>query len=211
MIESLGIPHPEIELILANGGPIDFSYLVQDGDRIAVYPFFTVLTPDASHRVRPAPLDPPRFVLDVHLGQLARYLRMLGFDTLYRNNFDDEALARISSTEQRILLTRDRGLLKRSLVVYGYCLRTTRPRQQLLDVLYRFDLFEEIRPFQRCLVCNGWLEAVDKPLIRDQLPARIWADYETFRRCPACYQIYWQGSHLARMEQFIAGILATKH
>ncbi|MCB0165564.1 MAG: Mut7-C ubiquitin/RNAse domain-containing protein, partial [Anaerolineae bacterium] len=152
MIESLGVPHTEIELILANGGPIDFSYLVQDGDRIAVYPFFTVLTPDSSHRVRPAPLDPPRFVLDVHLGQLARYLRMLGFDTLYRNNFDDEALARISNTEQRILLTRDRGLLKRSLVVYGYCLRTTRPRQQLLDVLHRFDLFEAVRPFQRCLV-----------------------------------------------------------
>ncbi|MCB0172292.1 MAG: Mut7-C ubiquitin/RNAse domain-containing protein [Anaerolineae bacterium] len=210
MIESLGVPHPEIDMILANGRPVDFSYLVQDGDRITVYPFFTVLAPDAFNRVRPAPLDLPRFVLDVHLGQLARYLRMFGFDTLYRINFDDEVLARISSAEQRILLTRDRGLLKRSLVVHGYCLRTTRPRQQLLDVLRRFDLFDAIRPFQRCINCNGRLEPVDKTLIRDQLPARIWAEYDEFRRCQACHQIYWQGSHLARMERFIRGILPAK-
>lgn len=144
MIESLGVPHTEVALILVNGESVDFSYLVQDGDQISVYP-----VSESSHItpiviVRPKPLLVPRFVLDIHLGKLAIALRMLGFDTLYRNDYTDEELAQISSTQGRILLTRDRGVLMRSVVTHGYYVRATHPPQQVVEVLRRFDLFEAV-------------------------------------------------------------------
>jgi len=207
MIESLGVPHTEVDLILANGRSVDFSYAVQNGDRISVYPVFEAIDIAPVLRVRPEPLREPRFVLDVHLGQLAVYLRMLGFDTLYRNDYRDEELARISNEEARILLTRDRGLLKRSIVTHGYCLRTTQPRQQLIDVIRRFDLRRAIAPFRRCLHCNAVLEPVDKAAIEDRLPPKTRHYYDEFWRCPQCDRIYWQGSHFERMQQFIAEVL----
>src|SRR3954462_14456088 len=120
LIESCGIPHTEVELIVVNGASVDFTHLVRDGDRIAVYPGFEALDVTPELRVRPAPLRDPRFVLDVHLGKLAAYMRMLGFDAVYRTCFDDADLARVSSEQHRILLTRDRGLLKRSAVTHGH-------------------------------------------------------------------------------------------
>ncbi len=207
MIESMGVPHPEVDLILANGESVDFSYSVQNGDRISVYPMFESIDITPVLRVRPKPLRKTRFVLDVHLGRLATFLRMLGFDTLYRNDYDDAELAIISSSEGRILLTRDRGLLKRSIVTHGYCLRTTNPRRQLTEVLSRFDLFGAIHPFQRCLSCNGTLESVAKAAILDRLPPKTRQYYNEFRRCQACDRIYWQGSHYKRMQKFIENVL----
>lgn len=208
MIESLGVPHTEIELILVNGEPVDFAYLVQDGDRIAVYPPFTSIDLGPVARVGPDPPDgEPRFVLDTHLGRLASYLRMLGFDALYRNDYADPELARISSEEGRVLLTRDRGLLKRSMVVHGYCLRTTNSRAQLVEVLRRYDLARQVQPFRRCIRCNGLLDPVDKAAIADELPPRTAQYYDEFRRCRSCGQIYWKGNHTAWMEQFIASVL----
>jgi uncharacterized protein with PIN domain len=159
-------------------------------------------------RVRPQPLREPRFVLDTHLGQLATYLRMLGFDTLYQNDQLDEELAHLSSQEGRILLTRDRGLLKRNMVSHGYCVRETHPRQQLVEVLRRFDLFEAVRPFRRCIRCNGLLQPVSKAAICDRLPPRTQQYYDEFRLCQDCKQIYWKGSHYHRMQQFIKKVLA---
>lgn len=209
MIESLGVPHTEIDLILANGEPVDFAYRVQDGDRIAVYPPFRTLDLGPLARVRPDPPDgEPRFVLDAHLGRLASYLRMLGFDALYRNDYADPELARIASEEDRVLLTRDRGLLKRSVVVHGYCLRATNPRAQLVEVLRRFDLAGRVAPFRRCIRCNGLLEAVDKAAIADRLPPRTATYYDEFHQCRACGQVYWKGAHTTWMEQFIASVLA---
>ena len=138
-IESLGVPHTEIDLILVNGESVDFSHPLQAGDRISVYPIFESIDIAPVLRVRPKPLRVPRFVLDTHLGRLAAYLRMLGFDALYRNDFDDDLLAELSRDENRILLTRDRALLKRSMVTHGYWMRETSPRQQLMEVLQRFD------------------------------------------------------------------------
>ena len=206
LVEALGVPHTEIDLLLVNGAPVDFSYLVQDGERISVYPVFESL--DLSHlaRLRPQPLREPRFVLDAHLGKLAVFLRMLGFDALYRNDYGDEELARISSQEQRILLTRDRGLLKRSLVTHGYCIRQDDPRHQIAEVLQRFDLYHQVVPFQRCLRCNGLLETVDKDAILDQLQPDTRQYFKEFRRCQACGHIYWKGSHYQRMQQIIESI-----
>lgn len=210
MIESLGVPHTEVDLILANGRSVDFAYLVQDGDRISVYPVFESIDISPVLRVRPEPLREPAFVLDVHLGQLAVYLRMLGFDTLYRNDYADEELARISSREGRILLTRDRGLLKRTIVTHGYCLRTTDPRQQVVEVLRRFDLRSAVSPFRRCLHCNTPLQSVAKAEISHRLDAQTKKYYDHFRICPHCDRIYWRGSHFKRMQTFVESVLQEK-
>jgi uncharacterized protein with PIN domain len=210
MIESLGIPHTEVDCILVNGEAANFSYLVQDGDRIDVHPISTSLAIAPQASVRPELPSILSFVLDVHLGKLASSLRLLGFDTLYRNDYDDEELAQISASEQRMLLTRDKGLLMRSLVTYGYYVRATKPDEQIIEVLRRFNLFEKVLPFQRCIRCNGLLEPVSKELIFDQLPYKTRREIDEFHRCGECSQIYWRGSHYERMQQFIAGVLEAQ-
>jgi uncharacterized protein with PIN domain len=207
LIEALGVPHSEVDLILVNGESVDFFYRVHDGDRISVYPVFESMDITPLSRVRPRPLRETRFVLDTHLGRLAAYLRLLGFDTLYRNDFPDRELAQISSRERRILLTRDRGLLKRSAVTHGYCLRETEPRRQVVEVLRRFDLFGSIRPFQRCLCCNSGLRSVPKAAVHDRLPAATREQYDEFYLCPACDRVYWKGSHYDRMSGFVEQVV----
>ncbi|MBD2101047.1 Mut7-C RNAse domain-containing protein [Leptolyngbya sp. FACHB-261] len=207
LIESLGVPHPEVNLILVNGESTDFYYSVQDGDWLSIYPAFTTIDIEPVSRVQPQPLPQARFVLDINLGRLATYLRMLGFDVLYWNDGQDEDLARLSCNEERILLSRDRGLLKRSIVNHGYCVRSTDPQEQLVEVLRRFNLFGAIMPFRRCLSCNSELELVAKDSILERLPPQTRQDYEDFRLCPRCDQIYWQGSHYQRMQQFIEQVL----
>jgi len=203
MIESFGVPHTEIDLILANGESVDFSYLVQDGDRLSVYPVYESFDITPLVRLRPKPLREPRFVLDIHLGRLASYLRMLGFDTLFPENYDDEHLASISSTQNRTLLTRDRGLLKRKQVTHGYYVRATNPRQQVIEVVRRFDLFRLIEPFKRCVTCNGLLASVDKDAIRDRLEPGTETYYDDFQMCEDCGQIFWRGTHFDRMQAFV--------
>jgi uncharacterized protein with PIN domain len=207
MIESLGVPHTEVDLILVNGRSVDFGYLVRDGDRISVYPVFEALDISPALRLRPRPLREAKFVLDAHLGRLAAYLRLLGFDTLYSNAWPDETLARISAEERRILLTRDRGLLKRSIVTRGYCVRDDLPRRQLQEVIGRFDLSGSIAPFRRCLRCNGMLHPVEKAAVTDRLPPGTLQYYDTFHRCVDCGHIYWPGSHFQRMQEFLRQLL----
>jgi uncharacterized protein with PIN domain len=206
-IEALGVPHTEVDLILVNGESVNFAYQVQDGDRISVYPVFESLDITPALRVRPRPLREPRFVLDTHLGKLAGYLRLLGFDTLYRNDYDDATLARISSREQRILLTRDRGLLKRSVVTHGCHLWETAPERQLAEVLRRLDLYRAIAPFRRCMRCNGLLAPVPKEAVLDRLAPKTRLYYDEFRRCQACDRVYWKGSHYEHMQRFVARLL----
>ncbi len=203
MIEALGVSHTEVDLILANSEPVDFNYIVQDGDRISVYPVFESLDISPASRLRPETLRNPRFVLDAHLGRLAVYLRMLGFDTLYRNDYDDEELARVSSQENRILLTRDHGLLKRSLVTRGYYVRVQDPRRQAIEVVERFDLRRAFKPFSRCLRCNGLLEPAQEDAVAGQLLPGTQKYFHEFFRCRSCSQVYWKGSHYARMVKLI--------
>jgi uncharacterized protein with PIN domain len=151
-----------------------------------------------------------RFVLDTHLGQLASYLRMLGFDTLYRNDYPDEELAFVSSTEERILLTRDLGLLKRSIVTYGYFVRQTNPRQQVAEILRRYNLSGKITPLQRCIRCNGRLAPVAKEAVAERLASQTRELYHEFSECKACNQLYWKGSHYDRMWEFISDVLEEK-
>lgn len=210
MIESLGVPHPEVDLLLVNGAPVDFDYLVQDGDAVDVYPVFAADTPDVPSLVRPAPLAEAKFVLDTHLGTLARYLRLLGFDTLYRNDYPDDELAGVSSSERRILLTRDVGCLKRAIVTYGYFVRSKQPDEQIVEVLRRYALFDAVQPFSRCIRCNGLLHQVEKAAVLDLIPPETRQYYDEFRQCAGCGQVYWRGSHFSRMQGIIERALAGR-
>ncbi|HEX2174017.1 MAG TPA: Mut7-C RNAse domain-containing protein [Dehalococcoidia bacterium] len=207
VIEAAGVPHTEVDLLLVNGDSVGFEYQVRDGDRISVYPHFAVLDVGPVSRVRPEPVPEPRFLLDTHLGKLAGHLRMLGFDTAYFNDCDDDVLARLASEERRILLTRDRGLLKRGIVTHGCHVWETDPERQLVEVLDRFDLTGEVKPFRRCLQCNGLLEPVAKEAIVDRLQPKTRLYYQEFARCRSCDRIYWKGSHYERMRHFIAWLL----
>lgn len=202
MIESLGVPHPEIGLILVNNRPVKFDYHVAHGDSIHVYPTGNTLSYDRDDTVIPPPVE-PRFVCDVHLGRLAAYLRMLGFDTLYPSDYRDEELARISSQDSRTLLTRDIGLLKRSIVIYGYFVRQTDPWRQLGEVVHRFHLLDSIVQFHRCTRCNAVLQPVDKADVQEFLPQETQRHYDEFRACHACGKVYWRGSHFEQMDAFI--------
>ena len=203
MIESFGVPHTEVEIILINGHSVDFSCIVQDGDRISVYPVFESLDVSPLIRLRPEPLRTPKFVLDTNLGRLARYLRLLGFDCLYENDFEDATVARISSEQHRTVLTRDRTLLRRRIITHGYFVRAVRPRFQVQEVLSRFDLYRLVAPFSRCIRCNGALQDVDKQAIEDRLEPKTRKYFHTFRMCTGCGQIYWQGSHHERAMRLV--------
>jgi uncharacterized protein len=206
MIESLGVPHTEVDLILVNGESVDFSRRVQSGDRVSVYPVFEAIDISPVAHVRPGPLRQTRFVLDGHLGRLAAYLRMLGFDTVYQNHWRDQDLARISRDEHRILLTRDVGVLKRSAVTHGHWMRETRPRLQLAEVVERFDLYGSMASFTRCLRCNTLLERVEKESIAARLDERTRNLHTDFYTCRTCGRIYWKGSHYERMQRLIADV-----
>ncbi len=210
VIESLGVPHTEIDLILADGESVEFSWILRDASRVSVYPVFESIDITPLARVRPAPLRDVRFVLDGHLGRLARYLRMLGFDARWRNDARDDEIARISAAEHRILLTRDSGLLKRRIVSHGYRVRDVDPQRQLAEVVDRLDLLRSIVPFQRCLRCNDLLETVRKEDVADDLPPGVRERHDAFRRCPSCGRVYWAGSHHRRMERLISDLLAPR-
>ena len=207
-VESFGVPHTEVDLVLANGKPVDFSYPVRDGDRVSVYPVFESLDISSVSRVRPVPLRALRFLLDVHVGRLAAYLRMAGFDALYGNQASDAELASIVAREGRVLLTRDRFLLMRTAVDRGYWVRSTEPKQQLLEVVKRFDLAGSMRPFTRCMDCNTMLEEASRESVWERLPPKI-RDKDVFRVCPNCQRVYWQGSHHERMSQLLRWVKAN--
>jgi hypothetical protein len=203
LIESLGVPHIEVGRINVDGQARSFKYLVQDKERVDVHPL------NGSEILKRSG-EPPRFVLDNHLGTLARYLRMLGFDCLYRNDFQDDGLAEISATQDRVLLTRDVRLLMRSRVELGYWLRSKQPRSQVVEVVDRYRLKAHVAPFRHCMRCNGVLQEVDKSTILDRLEPLTKRHYNDFRMCPDCKQIYWAGSHYQRMQNFIRQILDAR-
>jgi uncharacterized protein with PIN domain len=207
MIEALGVPHTEVELILVNGESADFNRLLQDGDRVAVYPRFEAMDVTPLLRVRDTPLRETRFVADAHLGGLAHMLRMLGFDTLYDNHFQDDAIVAIAEREGRIVLTRDRELLKRRAVTHGCYVHAQKSEQQLREIVERLDLARGARPFTLCMHCNAPLRPVDKASVLDRLPPRVKEFYERFSICDGCGRVYWEGSHWRNMCRLLDGLL----
>ncbi|MDJ0832262.1 MAG: Mut7-C RNAse domain-containing protein [Gammaproteobacteria bacterium] len=208
LIESIGVPHTEVDIVLVDDKSVDFHYLVTGGERIKVYPHASRLAlPGLIHNL-PSNPSPPRFVLDVHLGRLAGYLRMLGFDTLYRNDYDDPTLAQISQLEQRILVTSDRRLLMRKQVSLGYLMRSHNPRRQIKELMNRYQLHRHSTQLVRCRDCNGIIRAVDKQEIVAQLLPLTRKYYQSFYQCEDCKKIFWKGSHYQRMQALISSIMA---
>jgi len=207
LIETCGVPHTEVEVILLNGRSVGLEQQVEAGARVSVYPVFEALDVTPLLRLRERPLRDPRFLADAHLGRLARYLRLLGFDTRYGNDPGDRALAELSTREHRILLTRDRALLMRREITHGCYIRAGRPLAQLAYVLERCDLHRLMRPFTRCMKCNAPLQQVSKAEVLEQLLPATRAHYEEFWRCCGCGQVYWKGGHYARLQELVQGVL----
>lgn len=199
IVENLGVPHTEIDLITADGESVSFEHQPAEGAVINVYPMFERFNISGVSRVREEPLRRPRFELDVHLGKLARLLRMCGLDAEYRPPFEDAALIDRAVRDRRILLSRDRELFKHKRLTHGYWLRSRDPWRQLEELIARLDLCPQLQPFSRCMSCNGRLEAVDKEQIAERLPPRTRRYYHEFKRCVRCDKLYWKGSHYERM------------
>ena len=200
-IEALGVPHTEVDMILVDGAPVPFSHRLHGGERVAVYPVFERFELAEANRLRPRPLREPRFVLDVHLGRLASYMRLLGFDCLYHNDYRDADLLDVSVREHRIVLTRDAALLKHATLTHGAFVHARDPRRQLREVLDRFQLQDRIALFTRCGRCNGVLEPLAPEAAQPLVPPAVAQRECTFSRCLQCGQIYWQGTHVARLRQ----------
>ena len=200
-IEALGVPHTEVGRLLVNQQPATLARTVREGDAVEVFP----------HTAGEAPLDAPvRFLADAHLGGLARMLRMLGFDTLYENRIADREILELAAREQRVVLTRDRELLKCREILRGCFVHALKPEAQLKEVAGRYGLERHMRPFTLCLHCNLRLLPVDKATVQGCVPERIVAHYEIFVRCPRCGRIYWEGSHWARMREILSAALASR-
>ena len=210
LIEAAGVPHPEVALIVANGQPVGFEHQPADGSGIAVYPEHSGVAIEDAPALRPPLPEPVAFLTDNHLGRLTRTLRLLGFDTAYGGDAADDMLAERAHDENRVLLTRDRGLLKRSLVVFGYCPRSTDPRQQLFAVLRRYRLFDRVEAWRRCLRCNGLLRPVDKAAVLDRLEPKTKLYYDEFQQCGRCGQVYWRGSHFGELERLVVEVQSRR-
>lgn len=208
VIQALGVPHSSIDLILVDGRSVDFSHTLRGGERVAVYPVFERLDISPVIRLRPKPLRDTRFILDVHLGKLARYLRMLGFDSAYERNRDDAELIDLALLQKRIILTRDLGILKQSRVTHGYWLRHHEPQKQLQEIIFALDLAGQVQPFKRCMECNGRIQGVDRSAIRGQVNTDILQRHREFRRCDDCGKIYWRGSHYHDMLEMVERLVS---
>jgi uncharacterized protein with PIN domain len=210
-IEAMGVPHTEVDLILVNGHSVPFSHSLRHGDRVSVYPTFEQVNIAGTTRLRPDGLRHVAFILDVHLGKLAKYLRMLGFDTVYEKDYDDPEIVRRGIEEKRIVLTRDIGILKHRDLTHGYWVRSQDPMGQLKEVIDKFDLSGNIREFRRCMACNGMIRKITKTEVENKLKPKTRRYYKDFFQCIDCGKIYWQGSHYENMKSFISEIRKNNH
>jgi len=207
VIQAIGVPHTAIDLVLVDGESVDFARRLEGGERVAVYPVFELLDISPVIRLRPEPLRDTRFIVASHLGKLARYLRMLGFDAAHQKSVEDAEIVERSLDEKRIILTRNPEILKQGRVTHGYWLRRREPLDQLLEVMEKLDLVRQVRPFTRCMTCNGRIEIVDKASLAGRVDAPILRRFSEFRQCRNCGKIYWRGSHYERMAQLIGDIV----
>jgi len=206
VIESMKIPLSEVDLILVNGRAVDFNYPVNDLDYISVYPVFEQFDITEISKLRKTPLRVSKFILDSHLGKLAKYLRMAGFDTLYENNYSDNSIREIAAKQSRIILTRDRDLLSSRNVTHGYYIRNINPKEQMAEVVAKFELRTQINPFTRCLICNSELKAIDKQDVNSDVTEDTRKIFDEFYQCSHCHKIYWKGSHYERMMEFLKSV-----
>lgn len=214
LIESIGVPHVEIDLIMVNGKSVDFNYIVKDNDYISVYPVFESIDISPIIKLRNKPLRDIKFICDVHLHKLAKYLRLLGFDCFYDKTLDDCDLAKISYNDDRVLLTRDIQLLKRKIINKGYMVRNTNPLNQIVEVILRLDLKNLINPFTRCMECNNLIGKYDFIELKqsqhyNKVPEGVLRWCKEFFICYGCKRVYWKGSHYDKLKSKIDYIIKT--
>ncbi|MDW7771852.1 MAG: Mut7-C RNAse domain-containing protein [Desulfobulbaceae bacterium] len=205
VVESFGVPHTEIGTIECRGEEVDFSYPVEDDRVFKIFPIRAPWDPARKSLLRPVPLAEIKFIVDVNVGRLARYLRMAGFDVLYHYRWSDVQIIAMISRERRIVITRDLALLKRRQVEFGRYVRSEKPAEQLHEIIGFFGLRDKLQPFSRCLDCNTLLEPVAKQDILHLLEPLTKKYYHSFSICPACDKVYWAGSHVEEMRQLFPG------
>ena len=208
-IESVGVPHTEVDLVLVDGASVAFEHVLRGGERVAVYPVFERLDIAPVVHLRPSPLRETRFVLDAHLGKLARHLRLAGFDSLWENDYGDEEIVALSVAQKRVVLTRDKGLLKRRAVQRGHFVRATESEKQFCEVVHVFQLERSLRPFSRCRVCNVALREIPKESVRRRVPETVWRQLDAFTECPECGRVFWRGTHYERLSRILRAATAS--
>ena len=202
-VEAIGVPHTEIDLLIVDGESVNFAYKMQGGERVAVYPVFEAFDISPVVHLRPKPLRDIKFIVDVNLGRLAGYLRLLGFDSYFQRDLDDHEIVNRSLLEHRIILTRDLGILKHGKVTHGYWVRSTKPRTQVTEVVSSLQLENSFKPLTRCAECNLAVHPVAKLAVQAQLPEFIKESFEEFFKCVGCHKVYWKGSHYDRILAWI--------
>jgi uncharacterized protein len=208
VIESLHVPHTEIGCMIVNNLPVDFSYIPKNGDTIIIQSQIPPVDPCHPHLLRPAPLLAIRFMVDVNVAKLGSLLRMTGFDCTYQPHLDDADIAISAVREGRILLSRDRNLLKRKLILHGHLVRTHFPYEQLNEVLNLYGLRHAVKPYSRCMKCNTLLYPISKRAVVHRLEPLTKKYFDTFYHCRGCDSIYWPGSHKSGMDEILAKVLA---
>ncbi len=210
VLNQLGIVHPEVDLVLCNGVSVGLRQRIKNGDRLAFFPDAEKLETEPVIRLKARPLRLQRFILDVHLGRLARRLRLLGFDVLFGTDFEDGWIVDTSLATGRIVLTRDRALLQTKRLRYGYWVRSVKPEAQLHEVMARFHLFEKVNPFSRCIRCNGLLGSVNKASVQAEVHPETYRTFDAFYRCQGCRHVYWQGTHYKRLRGYVRELMANQ-
>lgn len=207
MIEALGVPHVEVDLILINGKSVDFNYIIQAEDRVSVYPVFESLNIEKVTHLRKIPLRCTKFIANVNLGEITKYMRLLGFDVYFDPAISAQEIIKISKNENRIILTKSRKLLKFKEVSHGIFIRPGKTEDQVRRIMDFLDIKNQVRPFSRCLLCNTRLEKIPKENIRDRIPPKVKELYDEYNHCTSCDRIYWKGSHQIKMQNVIDQIL----
>lgn len=206
IIQSLGIPHTEVDLILVNGHSVGFDFKPENGDHISVYPVFESLDIEPLTRLLKRPLRDPRFIADNPLRKCVRWLRLLGFDTKYVSDYSIPQIIDLSREESRIIITRNRQLLMPNKVPHGLCVHSDDPVRQTAEVIHRLQLDNKIVPYSRCMHCNGIIISVEKEKIQYLLKEKTAKFYSNFRQCEGCKKVYWRGSHGSKLDTTIERI-----
>jgi uncharacterized protein with PIN domain len=197
-IESLGVPHTEVGRLMVNGEGATLARTVRENDSVVAFP----------HEPGRGPFEAPlSFIADAHMGGLARMLRMLGFDTIYDNTLQDAAIVECAASERRVVLTRDRELLKCRDVLRGCYVHALKPEAQLREVAQRYPIAAHMHPFTLCLHCNLPLEPAAMHVVCERVPEPIRSQYDRFMHCPGCDRVFWEGSHWDRMRSVLAATL----
>ena len=208
MIEALGVPHTEIDLILVNGKSVNFAYVLQDWDRVSVYPVYECLNIENVTRLRKVPLRKTKFIADIHLGDIVKYMRALGFDVCFDPSLSTRKIIEISKQKSRIILTKSRQLLKFKEVTHAIFIRPGTTAEQIKGILDYLDIKDRIKPFSRCLCCNSVLKNVSKESIAERIPPKTKELCDQYTYCKFCDKVYWRGTHFIKMNKAIDHILS---